>query len=199
MSRIKLDHQSAVGQTGWAMFDWAYSEGGPQLTFVSGCCDGARVQMDRYRRNLLAWNRVFQWQIFAWSTRDFELTAFDGASNVTSKFRANIRPQSTQAVDTQINDVRELRGIIAESCVNPFFATVDESWPNNFTNAPIQYQNSNAFAASFSMRGSADPPALRRSYLTANQFVGSGYAPIRIAVIGFHNARWEMGSGFPTN
>jgi hypothetical protein len=197
MSRIKQQHQSAVGQTGWALFDWNNSDDSPQLAFVAGCCDAARVQMDRYRRHLQAWNRNFHWQVFAWSTRDFALTYYNQSENVYGTFRANCRPQSTQIVDTQINAVRELRGVMLEQCFTPFFAIVDESWANNFTSAKIQYQNSNVFYSEFSLRGTAEPTALRRSYLSAIQFSESGFATVRILLVAFNNSRWEMGAGYP--
>lgn len=193
MSPIELRHQSAVGQTGWAAFNWNYSASGPQLTFVAGCCDAARVQMDRYRRVLMATGVRFQWQVFGWSTKDFAFRKRLSAGGATT--RANQRPQQTEAVDTAINNVRELRD-------DGPGGIVPGLWLNNFTNAPIAYQSNQVFANSYGFTPAAPVSGLNRDVLEIVQFDpladGSGYATVRILVIGFHNLVWDLGASYPT-
>lgn len=187
MSRIRLDHQSAVGQTGWAAFDWNFSANGTQFTFLAGCCDAARVQLDRYRRILLPTAFPWHWLVFGWSTQDFRLDVYDVAANGYFRTRANQRRQTTEPVDTAINAVRELRDD-GPGGVSPGL------FRNNFTSAGIAYQSA-TYAATQFVRPSSDNQ-FRRGSLSVVQFP-SNYATVQVLVIGLHNARWQMGSAFP--
>lgn len=184
MLQIELDHQSAVGQTGWAAFDWNFNANGPQLAFVGGCCDAARVQLDRYRRVLQAIGTRTHWVVFGWSTRWFSINGIE----------AEQRPQSTEPIDTVINNVRELRDD-GPGGVSP------GQFLNNFTNAAIAYQSANVFAITTPIRGDV-VTAAGRSIVNVLQTDplgnGSGYATVRLLLLGFHNSDWQMGSGYPT-
>lgn len=179
-------HQSAVGQTGWAAFQWQYSANGPQFSFMAGCCDATRIQLDRYRRNLIATSWRNHWQIFCWSTRDFRLDTWDVAGMFWNRTRANQRPQQTELVDTAINDLREFRDDGPGGFAPGLFL-------NNFSHNTVSYQSTNVFALSYAIRPTANQSALSRDAISIEQF-SPNYAPVNVVVVAFSNANWDFGN-----
>lgn len=186
MSPTKIKHQSAVGQTGWAAFDWNYSETGPQLTFVAGSCDAARVQMDRYRRDLQGLISGNQWFVVAWSTRDFFMRHRRSGTVIFTQY-ANIKPQKTPPIDVAVLNMRE--GRFVTGIPTAYYL-------NRLTTQVLNVQSDNVFGMQAAiMRPTLPGPTGTTQFFQFGQ--DSGFATIRVVIFGLHNVGWGISGGFP--
>ena len=181
MSRIngQVDQWNFTGSTGWALYDWNYSADRPTFAFIAGNPQGARVQLNRYRRCVQLIGTRSDVLIFSWSAKPYQLIFGDNATNCNVR-EAKYRKQTVD-VDSAITAIREGR-VTAD--VNP---ETTVQFQNQTTQTTKQYTGDKWASVDFLSGGIVDAATFTPYYVSRPWFTfaqSSPYSVVRTLVIG---------------
>lgn len=171
-----------IGETGWVLYDFTFSAGGPQWSFVAGSASAARVQLDRFRRELMYTAAGYQLQFWCWSTVDFWFLDSIYTNNIITTqavYLADSFPQSiTLPASFVPNELDAYQTTVSGSLyVSARFNNVTTTTAHQMTIAGRYHMNATIHGTNATYR--------RASF----QFP-TATAPIRVLIIGHHNTDW---------
>lgn len=171
-----------IGETGWVLYDFTPSAGGPQWSFVAGSAQATRVMLDRFRRDLIFTAAGYQLQFWCWASVDFRLVDSTYTNNIVSGQTLYFPDAFPQSITLPASFVPHELDAYQSNVSGTLFVSA------RFNNDAPTTSHQMTIAGRYHLNATIS--GTNATYRRASFSFPTTSGPIRCLIVGHHNTDW---------